>query len=219
MAKVVIFGVGQIAEIAHFYLTHDSEHEVVAFVVDRAYLQDSSFHGLPVVAFEDVVVAYPPAHYKMLLPISYKKLNKIRAEKYAEAKKLGYSFISYISSKAIYYDTPVGENCFILENNIIQPFSVIGHNCILWSGNHIGHHVVIQDHCFLASQVVVSGKVTIGTHTFIGVNATIADNVIVGKENIIGAGALILKNTEDQAIFSVTQTEKSPIPSHRLRGF
>ena len=29
VAKVVVFGVGQWAELAHFYLTHDSPHEVV----------------------------------------------------------------------------------------------------------------------------------------------------------------------------------------------
>ena len=30
MAKVVVFGQSQWAELAHFYLTHDSPHEVVA---------------------------------------------------------------------------------------------------------------------------------------------------------------------------------------------
>jgi len=200
MSKVVIFGVGQIAEIAHFYLTHDSEHEVVAFTVDREYINQNSFHHLPLVAFEEITDHYPPSQYQLFLPISYKKFNQIRAKKYLEAKTKGYSFISYISSKATYYNTPVGENCFIFENNVIQPFTEIGDNCILWSGNHIGHHSKIGNHCFLASHIVVSGKVEIGDYTFIGVNATIADNLIIGKHNIIGAGALVIKNTQDNTI-------------------
>lgn len=53
MAKVIIFGIGQIAEIAHFYLTHDSEHEVVAFTVDKEFLNQNTFHDLPVVAYEE----------------------------------------------------------------------------------------------------------------------------------------------------------------------
>jgi len=156
MAKVIIFGIGQISEIAHSYLTHDSEHEIVAFTVDKEFMNHNKFHDLPVVAYEDLVAKYPPYEYKIFIPISYKKVNKLRAEKFRDAKEKGYNCVSYISSKATYYNTPVGENCFIFENNVIQPFTTIGDNCILWSGNHIGHHTTIEDHCFLASHVVVS---------------------------------------------------------------
>ena len=218
MAKVVIFGIGQIAEIAHFYLTEDSEHEVVAFTVDQEYLDNEVFHALPVVPYESIESLYPPSEYKLFIPISYKKVNKLRAEKFADAKAKGYSCVSYISSKATYYGTPVGENCFIFENNVIQPFTTIGDNCILWSGNHFGHHSVIEDHCFIASHVVISGSVTIGEYSFIGVNATIRDNVVVGRENVIGAGSLILADTEERAVFSPRETEKSKVPSNRLRG-
>ena len=192
MAKVIIFGVGQISEIAHFYLIHDSDHEIVAFTVDQEFMKNDSFHDLPVVAYEDLVKKYPPHEYKVFIPISYKKVNKLPAEKFKDAKEKGYECISYISSKATYYNTPVGENCFIFENNVIQPFTEIGDNCILWSGNHIGHHTTIEDHCFLASHVVVSGSVCIGEYSFLGVNATIRDNIKVGKENVIGANSLIL---------------------------
>ncbi|WP_277640150.1 acetyltransferase [Wolinella succinogenes] len=219
MAKVIIFGIGQIAEIAHFYLTNDSEHEVVAFTVDREFKDKDSFHELPVVAYEDMVEKYPPNEYKMFIPISYKKVNKLRAEKFVDAKAKGYKCISYISSKATYYGTPVGENCFIFENNVIQPFTKIGDNCILWSGNHIGHHSVIEDHCFLSSHVVVSGNVVIGESSFLGVNCTIADNVTIGKSNVIGSSAVIFKNTDNNSVYSPVETEKSRVPSSRLRGF
>ena len=53
MSKVVIFGIGQIAEVIHFYLTSDSDHDVVAFTVDREYLTKQQFKDLPVVPFED----------------------------------------------------------------------------------------------------------------------------------------------------------------------
>ena len=63
MAKVVVFGVGQIAELAHFYLTNDSDHEVVAFTVDNEFLENDSFHNLPVVDYEGLIEKYPPAEY------------------------------------------------------------------------------------------------------------------------------------------------------------
>ncbi|KAQ91303.1 sialic acid O-acetyltransferase NeuD, partial [Mycobacterium tuberculosis MD15212] len=46
---LVIFGSGDIAQLAHYYFTRDSEYEVVAFTVDRDYASVSEFCGLPLV--------------------------------------------------------------------------------------------------------------------------------------------------------------------------
>ena len=132
MAKVIIFGIGQIAEIAHFYLTTDSEHQVSGFTVDANYLSGNEYKNLPVAPFEDIEKTFSPEEYKLFIPISYRKMNNIRADRYFKAKEKGYSFISYVSSKATYYNTPVGENCFIFEHNTIQPFTEIGNNVIIW---------------------------------------------------------------------------------------
>lgn len=216
MAKVVIFGNTEWAEVIDFYLQHDSEHEVVGFTVNEDQIKAESFHDLPVVPYETLENYYSPNEYKLFIPISYKKVNKLRAEKYHNAKQRGYSFISYISSKAVYYGTPVGENCCILENTLIQPFSRIGNNCILGHRNNVGHHCVINDHCFLAADVVLGGGVIVGEYTFIGLNATIRNYIKIGKENIIGAGAIILNDTEDQAVYSPGETEKFEVPSNLM---
>ncbi len=213
--KVIIWGTGEMSEVVWFYLTTDSNYEVCAFCVDREYKDREEFHGLPVVVADDVFQLYPPTKYKMSIPISYKLMNRIRTEKYLEFKKKGYSFVTYISSKAVYYNTRVGENCIIMENNVIQPFSEIGDNVIMWSGNHLGHHSKIENNCFIASHVVISGATTIGESSFLGVNATVRDNINVGKFNLIGAGSLILQNTEDYCVFSPDKniTRKLPIKS------
>lgn len=219
MSDVIIFGIGQLAEVAHFYLENDSEHSVVAFTVDQQFIQQESFRGLPIVAFEDIEARYLPSKYKMFVPISYRKVNALRKDKYQEAKNKGYNFVSYISSKATYYGTPVGENCFVFEDNVIQPFTRIGHNCILWSGNHIGHHSVIGDHCFIASHVVISGGVEIGERSFIGVNATLRDNLRIGAENVIGAGAIVMKDTKDKQVFVPDATQAFHKKSNELKNF
>lgn len=111
----------------------------------------------------------------------------------------------------------IGENCFILEDNTIQPFVTIGNNVTLWSGNHIGHHSVISDHCFIASHVVVSGGVEIGERSFIGVNATLRDHIKIGECCVIGAGAIILADAEAEGVYVGQGTERAKIPSSRLR--
>ncbi len=74
MAKIVIFGAGDIARLMHFYLTRDSRHEVVAFTVDEAFRQGESFLRLPLIAFEEVARVYPPTKCKMFVALSYAKI-------------------------------------------------------------------------------------------------------------------------------------------------
>jgi len=196
VAKIIIFGNGQIASVGYSYLLHDSKHEVVAFTVDNKFINETYLFGLPVVPFDNIESLYPPDQYKMLIMVSYKKVNQLRAQKFKEAKIKGFKFITYIHSKAsIWPDLEIGENCFIMEQNVIQPFVSIGDNVIIWSGNHIGHHTTIHDHCFISSHVVVSGSSVIKPYCFLGVNSTIRDGVTVAEKNVVGAGALVLKNT------------------------
>lgn len=216
--QLVIFGSGDIAHLAHYYFRTDSEYEVVAFTVDAKYLEESTFCGLPVVAFEDVAKLYPPENHVFFTALSYSNLNGVRKEKYLAAKALGYHVVSFISSHAtVLNEGRIGENCFILEDNTIQPFVTIGNNVTLWSGNHIGHHSVIKDHTFIASHVVISGGVEIGEQCFIGVNATLRDHIKVGDKCVLGAGTLLLADAEPEGVYVGLATERSKVPSTRLR--
>jgi sugar O-acyltransferase (sialic acid O-acetyltransferase NeuD family) len=219
MEKVIIFGLGDISQIAHLYLSEDNNYEVVGFTIDKEYIKEETFRDLPIVAFEHLEDVYSIDEYKLFIPLSYTKVNKLREEKFLKAKEKGYNFISYISPDAtVSSNAKIGENCFIFEDNTIQPFVKIEDNCILWSGNHIGHHSVIKAHCFIASHAVISGGVKVGENTFIGVNATLRDHITIGKSNVIGAGALILGDTEDDKVYMTKATEASRVPSNRLRG-
>jgi sugar O-acyltransferase (sialic acid O-acetyltransferase NeuD family) len=202
MAKLVIFGAGDIARLAHHYFTHDSPHEVVAFTVDGEYRSDESFLGLPLLDFEDVAEAYPPVSHKMFVALSYARMNRVRAAKYHEARRLGYELVSYVSSRCSYLsEAAPGDNCFILEDNTIQPFVTIGSDVTMWSGNHIGHDSIIDDHCFISSHVVVSGHVHVHPYCFIGVNATLRDSVTLAPETLVGAGAVIIKDTVEKGVY------------------
>lgn len=216
---LVIFGSGDIAQLAHYYFSTDSNYEVVAFTVDANYIKESEFCGLPVVAFEDVAKKYPPDSYDFFVALSYSKLNAVRKEKFLAAKERGYKLVSFISSCAtILNEGRIGENCFIFEDNTIQPFVTIGNNVTLWSGNHIGHHSVIHDHTFIASHVVISGGVEIGEQCFVGVNATLRDHIKIGDRCVVGAGALLLADADPEGVYIGAATERSKIPSTRLRG-
>jgi sugar O-acyltransferase (sialic acid O-acetyltransferase NeuD family) len=217
--RIVIFGSGDIAQLAHYYFSIDSDYEVVAFTVDTSYLKEPSFCGLPVVPFEEVIEEFPPENNDFFVALSYSKLNEIRKEKFLAAKERGYKLASFISSRAtVLNEANIGENCFIFEDNTIQPFVTIGNNVTLWSGNHIGHHSVIHDHTFIASHVVVSGGVEIGEQCFIGVNATLRDHIKIGEKCVVGAGALLLADAAPEGVYIGLAAERAKVPSTRLRS-
>ena len=78
--KLVIFGSGDIAQLAHYYFSTDSNYEVVAFTVDADYLTKCDFCGLPVVAFEEIADRYSPDAHEIFIALSYSKLNEVRKE-------------------------------------------------------------------------------------------------------------------------------------------
>ncbi len=219
MAKVVVFGVSQWAELAHFYLTHDSPHDVVAFTLDRDYIEATEYKGLPVVPFDELEKNYPPSDFKLFIPMSFKRMNHVRAEKYANAKERGYELISYVSSKATTFpDFQCGDNCFIFEDNTIQPFVKIGSNVVMWSGNHIGHHSTIKDHVMITSHVVISGCCTIEPYCFFGVNATVRDETVIARETLVGMGVTILKDTQEFEVYKATATPAAGFRSDEIRS-
>ncbi|MDQ3918991.1 MAG: acetyltransferase [Acidobacteriota bacterium] len=204
--KIVIFGTGSFAQVAHFLFTHDSPYEVAAFSVSESRLTQRELFGLPVVPFEALEREFAPDAFKMFVAVGYNGLNRTRASLCAEAKKKGYGLVTYVSSKCTYWGEAVGENCFIFEDNTIQPFVRIGDNVVMWSGNHIGHHSRIGDHCFVTSHVVISGHVDVGPYCFFGVNATVRDSISIGESCIIGAGSLIMKSTKDKEVYIPRRT-------------
>jgi sugar O-acyltransferase (sialic acid O-acetyltransferase NeuD family) len=217
--KIVVFGTGQLASLAHFYFKHDTCHEVIAFTVNKDWLTDDLFEGKSVVPFEDIESHYPPEDVKLFAPISFKKMSDNRKAKFLEGKQKGYSFISYVSSKATTWpDLDVGENCFIFEDNTIQPFVKIGDNCVLWSGNHIGHHTTIGNHVFITSHVVISGCCEIKDSSFFGVNSTVRDETVVDQYSLIGMGCILTKDTEEGDIWLGAKSVKRKAKSRDLKS-
>jgi sugar O-acyltransferase (sialic acid O-acetyltransferase NeuD family) len=217
--KLVIFGTGCIAQLAHYYFTKDSNYEVVAFTVDAGYKTEDTFCGLPVIAFNKLVSSYSADDVSVFVALSYSQLNAIRKEKYLTVKNLGYRIASYISSKAIVLnDGAVGENCFILEGCILQPFSCIGNNVTIWSGSHIGHHSVIKDHVFVAPSVSISGSVMIGEQCFLGINSTLRNNIVIGERCVVGAGALLSGNAAPDGVYKGLSAKRLNKKSSELKG-
>lgn len=217
--KLVIIGTGETAHLAYEYFTFDSDYEVVAFSVSKNYIKEKTFLNLPVVEFENVEKFYPPNEYFVFVALASGKLNRDRIKMYNLTKEKGYKFASYISSKAfVWHNVEIGENCFILEDNTLQPFTKVGNNVVMWSGNHLGHRSEIKDNCFITSHVVICGCSIIEENCFLGVNSTIADYVTIKKDNFIAMGAVVNKKTKENSVYIGNPAKRAEISALEYCG-
>lgn len=216
MANIVLFGIGGTAQVMHYQLGR-AGHRVAAFTVDAAHLREPSLLGVPVVPFDEVAHRYSPERHSMMVAIGYAKVNRLRAERCAQAKSVGYRLLSYISPTAIVWDgCPIGEHCKIGEASIVQPFARIGENVFIGSGCIVGHHAVLGDHCFLASRVTLGGGVVVEPYAFVGGGATVRNKVTIARGSVVGAGAVLLRDTVENGVYAATDAQLLPVSSSAL---
>ena len=209
MADIVIYGTGKIADVIYRYIAFDRAFDVVAFACDSAWMPPTkTFHGKPIVAFEEVERHFPPSRCGMLVAIGYHALNGVRAGKFTEAKAKGYRLESYVSTRAFAGDwLEMGENCIILDNVGIEPGTRLGNGVALWSGAVIGHHARVDDHCWLAAESTVGGNAVVGERCFVGLGAAIGHDVTLGADCLLGAGAMVSKSARSGSVFIGRDTE------------
>lgn len=199
--EIVLFGSGEIAELARYYFENDTDRKIVAFTVDDSFVDRDTIGGLPLVPFSEAIKRFAPDSFDMHVALSYQGLNQLREEKYHQAKKAGYRLASYVCSKSVFWpDLSIGDNCFILENQTIQPTVTIGNNVMIWSGNHLGHGSSIGDHTYIASHVVISGHTMIGQRCFFGVNSTVRDFAQIGDDVFVAMAANVSRNIETGSV-------------------
>lgn len=210
--KVLIFGVGELAELVHFYLAESHEWDVVGFAADQQYLPTSgSVAGLPAMSIEEAIFKCPPVEHRAFVAVSAGGLNRQRESLCNRAEAAGYGLISYVHPSAtVASNVEIGRNSFVFEDNTLQPFTRVGDRCVLWSGNHVGHRSVIEDDVFISSHVVISGFCRIGRYSYLGVNSTIADGVDVAQDTVLGAGALLLDDNEAGGVYVGSPAKRLP---------
>lgn len=214
---VIVFGLKQLATLAWHGLTHDSDYRVVAFTVDAAFIDRDSLHGLPVVPFESLPETLPPDDFALHVPIGWKRMNALRAEKAAQGRAMGYRLASYISRRALVWpDLQLGDNCSIYQGATIGPFVRLGDNCAIFGAASIGHHSTIGSDCYIAGRAMISGGVTIGEQCVIGANCTIIEGVRIAPRCLIGAGAVITRDTRENEVYTAKSGTIRKVPSFRV---
>lgn len=206
MKKLIIFGNTVVAELAHFYFTRDGEYEVLAFTVDRDYLSEDLFNGLPNIAYEDLETKFDKNEFELFIAIGPNKMNDNRENKFSDAKQKGYKLASYISKNAIVH-SPLGENCLVADGVIINPFSTIGSNNFFWEQALICNYSEIKDHCYFSPKITISSYCSIENNCVVGTNSIIKARVKLARKSLIGAGSYISKKTKENGVYGERNSE------------
>ncbi|HSJ03227.1 MAG TPA: hypothetical protein VK956_12275, partial [Verrucomicrobium sp.] len=80
MKPLIIFGCGDLGQIAQCYFEEDGNRQVAAFTVDAPEAGISTLHGKPLISFATLVQDCPPTDFDLFVAIGYSKLNQGRAE-------------------------------------------------------------------------------------------------------------------------------------------
>ena len=201
--EIIIFGTGEFAQEIFIYLEKFSEFKVVAFTIHKEFIKEEKLYEKPIIPFEEIENNYSPNEVSMIICVGFSKMNKKREKIFLEVKNKNYKLENFIHpSNYVWDELEIGENCIILENNVIRPHVKIGNDVIIENNNVISHHCIIKDHCYITSQAIIAGHVTIESNCFLGINCTIRNRIKIEKESLIGAGAVILKNTKEKEVYS-----------------
>ena len=235
----LVFGIGELSRVASYYLPPPP-----FYVVDKEFMPPAGaeecdfagipeFMGKPVIEFDKdkildyrwkmvrdggLSVSYLPFPKIFLGGIGYKKMNKVREDKFNRILEWGWSIEEYISPAAIIHkDVILGQGNYIQELVTIQTGCQVGDNNTFWAnGVHIGHGSTIGSNNWFASGCVVSGGVKVGNNCFFSVNTSIRDNIEIADETLVGMGAVITKSTEKGDVFLAGVNNKSPKKSWEI---
>lgn len=200
--KLFIFGNSDCASWVKEYFEERSDWEVVGFVVDKQYIDSDYFCGLPIIEADKCTDVYPPGKYSAFVAIGYKDMNRIRKEKMDWLREKGYLLASYIDPSCQFLSTvAIGENCFIMENAVMQPRVHIEDGVFIGSGVCVSHDTNIKESSYIAVGSVLASYVTVGNNCFVGANATINNGIVIADYTLIGAGAYVTKSTTKYGVY------------------
>jgi sugar O-acyltransferase (sialic acid O-acetyltransferase NeuD family) len=206
---LLIFGLGELSELAHYYFSQHAGRRVEAFTADPAYLAEDRFAGLPVLAFDEARRRYPPESHDLFVAIGYSNHNSGRKRVYLEARTLGYTLASFVHESAIVArNVRVGANMMLRERAVVGPYVSLGEDIIVGVHAALSHHVRVDSHVWLGSGSLICGGVALGECCFVGAGATVRDKVTVGPRCIVGAGALIMSDCAADGVYAALPTPR-----------
>ena len=151
--------------------------------------------GYPVIGTDDDFALFRSDCEFAFIGIGQIKTASVRQNIFSNLRDLGYSFPTFVSSRA--YVSPfasLGAGTIVMPGGVIGPGAKVGENCIINSQALVEHDAAVGDHCHISTGARINGSVTVDRGSFIGSGAILREGVRVGENSVIGAGQVIFKD-------------------------
>jgi sugar O-acyltransferase (sialic acid O-acetyltransferase NeuD family) len=216
MRKLLIFGCGAMAKVAHYYFSKSGDFLVEGFIVDSEWFVDGqSYLGLPVFSLDNFEHSKGSLQYEIFIALGPKGNNGDRQKKCDLFRELGYALASYISPFAR-LDSNIGDNCFIAGGAIINPFVKIGNNCFIFENAIVCSNAEVGSDCYLSPGSYVGSYAKVDSNCVLGANSTVMTQVMVARGTLVGANALVNRNTVLNGVYAVRPAEFYGDISHKI---
>lgn len=202
MKEIILFGAKEFEKRLKYYIETYSENRVRAFCVDKEYMDQDEFCGVPVISTDNITELFPPHSFELLVGIGYRDMNGLRRKKFEEFKSKGYFLYNFIHPSAqIDPSAELGEGNIILSNAVIDYRTRVGNSNIIESGTIISHECDVNSFNYFAPGVVCGGKVHVGNNCFFGLNAVLRSAIKISDHTLIGAGCYLDENSDEYGVY------------------
>ena len=199
MKQLILYGFNSLTREIVKFCEREKGYHVSYICVDKAYLDESDYQGLPFIAFEDLH-QLDMSCYEVLITFGYSKMNEIKRLKYNICKQKNYKMANFISERAMVYTDDIGDSNIIMPNVVISNGVSIGNCNTFYPSVVVGHDCNIGSFNFIASCADILGMVNIGDQCFVGGNSTIVDGKSLANCSLVGAGAVVAVNTQENQV-------------------
>lgn len=199
--NLIIVGTGPNAEHIYSFIQDYDLFNVIGFAVNKEYITNTEFLGLPVYAIEDLDTIIDKEKTFVFIALLWNRLNADRKKLYLELKEKGFRFANVISPRASIRGKIEGDNCWIHDFVVIQNDAVIKNNVAMMAYTLVGDNCVIGNHCFCGAKSTIGGGSIVGDQTFIGLSCTIFDDTKIGEKCILGACTAVKRNVPDYSLY------------------
>lgn len=212
--NIIIFGTSPFSKLVRRYVDEDSKNTVIAFTINKAYIKETYFEGLPVIPFEDLQEVFPGLQIRILLTAGYKNMNELRKKMYYECKLKNYFICDFIHSSSKIETKSIGEGNIILPDVHIAPFVEVGDGNIFFNDVIVNHDTKIGNFNYFSPAFICGGECEIGNNNFYGLRSVLRDSICIGDYNIVGAAAYLSSSIENNTLVksskcSIQQVERS----------
>ena len=194
MKRIVIFGNTEFAEELYQVMTSEGI-EVVAFTVDRQYMESDTFCNLPMYPFESIEECVDMTDVEVALALGYSQMNNVRKLKYEECKKRGYSIATFCSKNAFIYTESIGEGCIIMPSTYIGPLVEIGLCNVFKVKNSLPHHNKVGNFNWFSGGCTFGGGAIVGNNCFLALSTTVRNSICIADYTFVAANSYLHKNT------------------------